>query len=281
MDHGVSPPNTGTLPWPIGIAMNRVSVSNSVRVTDGANPVSLHTTDTPTGAPGPQRYDVTLTANGNTQALVTMRLSGEMFDNANVAIQVTGGGISESWAASTRGALADTRQSTVAVNGTLVLRIEVTAAVTPGPGSLFWDGFAATLYVDAYDVGRAAFNPYGTGCSGTISGGGVPVVDQDYTVSLDSAAPGALAILIAGQSRTQWQFLPLPLPLDYLGATGCFVNAAPDAQVERTVDAAGHADVTFRLTRFTQDPTLWLQWVVFDPAAPGGLVTTRGAELRW
>jgi hypothetical protein len=280
IDHSVSGPATSPLPFPIAIALNRVSIGNAVRMTANSRPVSLHTTDNAAGAPGTQRYDVRLTA--NTQALVTMRLVATMYDNATVAVRVTGSGVNENWTASSPGEVNDARQATIAVAGTATLRVEFTATVTPGPGATYWDGYVATLYVDAYDVGRAACNVFGTGCTGTISGSGTPVVNTSYRINLDNAAPNTLAMLVLGDSRTRYQFLQLPLPLGYMGATGCTLNVAPLATVAATTDAAGHAESSLFLTRVTVDPTIYLQWLVFDPALnTAGLGTSRGAELLW
>lgn len=279
MDHSVSPPGP-PLPGPLGHVLDRVVITDSVRVTDGAVPVALHTTASAAGTPGMQRYDVMLA--GNTLALVTVRFVTTVYDHATVSVRVTGGGINQLWAQNTAGHLDDALQAQVPVNGTTTLLVEVTGVVTPGPGQLLWDGFDANVTISAHDIGAAAFTVSGTGCGGTISGSGVPIVNQNYTVNLDGAPAHTLALLIAGDSNTNFGILSLPVPLAYMGAGGCFLNVAANVTLAHTTDAAGHAEATFLLPASALQPKIHLQWAVLDPAAnPAGLTTTSGAELRW
>jgi hypothetical protein len=226
---------------------------------------------------------VTLSAAGATQALVTVGFSSQVFDNATLDVTVTGGGFNESWSASAPSSTSDSVEMLVAIAGSTTLRVEVTGASTAGPGTGWWDGFSASVTIRARDVGNIGFNPFGNACAAaTISGGGMPVAGQMFTVDLDNAPANMPAILIAGTSNTQYLFLPLPLPLGYLGAPGCDLSVAPMNLIDRMTDGTGHAEVDLYLNPFLVDPTVYLQWVVFDPTLnAAGLGTTAGAALSW
>jgi len=280
--HNVGVPSGSPLPLPFGTVLERVQISTGARATAGT-PRALHTTDNAAGDPGTQRYDVTLSAAGTTQALVTVGFSSQVFDNATLDVTVTGGGFNESWSASTPSSTSETVEMLVTIAGSTTLRVEVTGASTAGPGAGWWDGFSASVTIRARDVGNVGFSPFGNGCAGaTFSGGGMPVAGQMFTVNLDNAPADMPTILIVGNSNTSYLFLPLPLPLGYLGAPGCDLNVAPMNLLDRMTDSTGHAEVDLYLNPFLVDPTVYLQWVVFDPALnAAGLGTTEGAALSW
>ena len=103
-----------------------------------------------------------------------------------------------------------------------------------------------------------------------------------YTQRLDFAGSGFPCVFYMGVSRTDFNGIPLPLSLGFLGAPSCMMLAAPHLQVfTRTV---GGGPGTGKAVVPTPIPGIgalagfkvYSQWLIFDSGAPNGLSVTRG-----
>jgi hypothetical protein len=86
----------------------------------------------------------------------------------------------------------------------------------------------------------------GTSCGGQISlSTTTPQFDQDFDVLLTGATPSATGVLMIGLSDSNFFGFTLPLPLNFLTATGCMLYQDTSVGVLAIdVDAAGNASVT-------------------------------------
>lgn len=129
-----------------------------------------------------------------------------------------------------------------------------------------------------------SFVGLGTGCAGSAgvpfhSASGTPEIGQTVTYSLASARASAPAVLLLGGSSSQWNGVPLPLNLGFLGAPACSLRAAPHVLVNVVTNSSGAAARSFGIPVSTEliSSGLHTQYVVFDPAANGaGLAFSRG-----
>lgn len=90
------------------------------------------------------------------------------------------------------------------------------------------------------------------------------------------------AVLFAGQSRTRWGNVALPLDLAPFGAPGCKLLCAPDWMRPMALDAAGYAEVRLDLPPVPEivGLELFYQAMVLDPPTNrAGLVLTNGLRL--
>lgn len=152
--------------------------------------------------------------------------------------------------------------------------------ITETSGTVGWDNVEFTPVRLAAD-----YESYGAGCAGALgvpvlaaAVGSLPVPGTTFSATI-SGAPSGVALMASGLSDTQWEGLPLPLPLDVVGMTGCQLLA--EAFWLDVVTATG-TTVTWSLplapgtalvgVRFYQ------QGFVLDPAAnPFGLVGSNAA----
>lgn len=94
--------------------------------------------------------------------------------------------------------------------------------------------------------------------------------------------PGALAVLVAGTSRSSWQGVPLPLALDPLGFPGCALGVAPEI-VAATISTAAQPFAGYARKDFAGAPaaaggtTLYAQWLILDA---NGHAATAVQELQ-
>ncbi|MFK7742076.1 MAG: hypothetical protein AB8H80_17300 [Planctomycetota bacterium] len=136
----------------------------------------------------------------------------------------------------------------------------------------------------------ASIVPFGEGCGAaqgaTISAPGLQPLPElgnaTFAVGLENAPPSALALLVAGNSRSVWANGILPFDLAPLGATGCNLLTSPDATALTTTDAAGSAQVTLAIPN---NPALLnaefaAQWFVPDATIGTlGLAASEGASF--
>ncbi|MEM7205341.1 MAG: M12 family metallo-peptidase [Planctomycetota bacterium] len=69
--------------------------------------------------------------------------------------------------------------------------------------------------------------PFGTGCAGDI--GAMDSTSPGDTYRVLGQSPAGVGSLFIGASKATWNGLPLPLDLGLVGATGCTIEASPDA----------------------------------------------------
>jgi hypothetical protein len=94
--------------------------------------------------------------------------------------------------------------------------------ITETSGTVGWDN------VEFQPVRRAAsYLAYGAGCTGALGvpvlaaeAGSLPLPGTTFTATI-SGAPAGAALMATGLSDTQWEGLPLPLPLAAVGMPGC------------------------------------------------------------
>lgn len=125
---------------------------------------------------------------------------------------------------------------------------------------------------------------FGPGCGGLqIGNAGRPEIGSTLTLRLAGALPFAPAFLTVGDSNTQWNGVPLPLPLAIFGAPGCSLLVSPLIFLPTLADVSGTAQMPLALPRDRSliAARLFLQWVAVNRQAnPWGLTTSDGAECR-
>jgi hypothetical protein len=136
-------------------------------------------------------------------------------------------------------------------------------------------------------VTPAATVPFGQGCAGGSVVPGflqqpfhAPYLGLTFGVRMYSAPGNQPSFVAAGLSRTSWNGVPLPLPLGFVGMTGCQLLVSGDVLLPTTVSGA---NATTELAIPPQLALLgaqfFLQGFVFEPGAnPMHLINTRGLE---
>jgi hypothetical protein len=112
---------------------------------------------------------------------------------------------------------------------------------------------------------------FGLGCGAPaapeIGYTGVPVINDDFALTLSGANANAAASLLIGTSNTLWNGAPLPFDLAPIGfPTGCSLNISIDASVPALTDATGNATIPLPLVG-DFSATLYWQWIVIGPGA--------------
>lgn len=170
---------------------------------------------------------------------------------------------------------------------TTTVVVPLTTPFAPAPGQpLLIDvtfGFAApptlpggyVLDLQDFPDGywRIASSVAGRACPqpGTWTANALAYGDQVQWRYLSTAPAGLLAVFATGVSDTSIGGVPLPLPLDVLGATGCSLHTSTDAvQLQPTLASAGGSAVFGRVDT-PRDPrllgaTVHAQMFVLDPA---------------
>ena len=144
-----------------------------------------------------------------------------------------------------------------------------------------WD-----ISVSAPDLFAPAFVLSSSGCSSgagpaPASGGvGSGLGGSPFLFTLDHAVPASPAFWTFGASTTNWNGVPLPLDLGFLGFPGCLLQHDLLAQVALATDALGHAELSIVVPAApglvgTLIPT---QWFVFGPGPV--LQASQLGELR-
>jgi hypothetical protein len=145
-----------------------------------------------------------------------------------------------------------------------------------------------TWLFDPGEVGLAV--PFGLGCHGTVAQA-PELFAQDPPVLGTTVELGVRSLPLArtsvpwgllGFSRSEFSGMPLPIPLDAIGMTGCELLVAPTSDVQ-LVNEAGH---TTWLLPLPGDPALagvdvYTQCFVLDPFGnPLGAILSNGLRLR-
>lgn len=102
-----------------------------------------------------------------------------------------------------------------------------------------------------------------------LAGGDTPQFGNQVPIRLTQATPSTIAILLTGLSATQWNGVPLPLPLDSLGASGCDLLTSWDFDQWVTVGANGRGTGLIDVPNdFTLNGVSFFnQFAVYDPLA--------------
>lgn len=133
----------------------------------------------------------------------------------------------------------------------------------------------------------AAATQFGAGCVG--SGGALTLdsVDRPWlgtTMQIDwsGTVPGSVVLLAFGWSQQVWAGVPLPLPLDPVGMTGCSLLVSLEyAQAVATPSVTLQQNVFLPNVTSVLGVELYLQGFSFDAAAnPAGLTASNGLALR-
>lgn len=147
--------------------------------------------------------------------------------------------------------------------------------------------FSETEIRDLFRWRRGRFFEHGLACAGS---NGIPSLEQSgdadvggpVDIRLRRGPAQGVAILCFGLSRTSWNSLPLPLPLDALGASGCNLYVSIDLSLGLGIDGRGEARIAWPVP-FRADwigAELNLQALVLDPAANTlGLTTSEGEAI--
>lgn len=120
----------------------------------------------------------------------------------------------------------------------------------------------------------------GTSCAtGTIGISTMtPAFGTAFDVTLTGGEAGATGFFHAGNSDDRFFFFSLPLSLDFLGSTGCFLYQNTPIIVPQTLDANGDAsvEVTIPVSLAGRFDGAFFQYSYFDSNAAGlGLVLTE------
>lgn len=124
---------------------------------------------------------------------------------------------------------------------------------------------------------------YGSGCNGLwLDHTGVPNIGTNLTLLLHGAVPVSQALLGIGVSRTDWNGIPLPLPLDQFGARGCSVSIGVLDATASAIDVNGDSAQSLALPRDRNliGKRFYLQWFALDPRNALGVSSSDAAEVR-
>lgn len=130
------------------------------------------------------------------------------------------------------------------------------------------------------------FQEFGTGCTGSagvprVSSSTFPDLGNVMTIDVTGVAPGQLGTLFFGSSSTTWGAIPLPVPLDAVGFTGCSIYVSLDSGVPLATGAgAPSLGFTIPNTAALIGSAFYVQYACTDPLAnPGGAVLSNGAKI--
>lgn len=181
----------------------------------------------------------------------------------------------------------------------------VTAIADVGPGATYFLNAKNEIYtasptaklvfsskdtildLDAGVVDQPALLRFGVGCAGTngrapaVAYRGGPRLGGKWAVEVRNARPRAGAVLILGGSRTTFGGYRLPLRLDFLGMSGCWLYTDMLVDLSVTIDNSGGGGVSIPIPNqpFLKDGHVTGQFFVLDPGAPGlGVVASDGLE---
>lgn len=141
-------------------------------------------------------------------------------------------------------------------------------------------------YVDVFVRKAASTVAFGQGCKGTGGvlniapvAGSLPRMGKTFEVEVTNLpATARIAFMHVGFSRTGWQALKLPLPLDFIGMTGCTMYTGGDRADPIVVTTPGRA-VWSLSTPYRLSFQFYNQALVLDPAAnPFGLIASNALE---
>jgi hypothetical protein len=166
-------------------------------------------------------------------------------------------------------------------------RIWATSATATTAGRGIRNDRLVLCLVRAGTCAAPAFASFGAGCQGSNGvpqhgAATLPALGSTHTLTLGTARPSTQAVLFADVQRATWGGVPLPLPLDFLGAVGCTLYVPGTLQVPVATDMLGNASVSLPVPNYASacGVRLFSQFIVVDPSNNLNLVTTNGAESR-
>ncbi|MCB9890004.1 MAG: trypsin-like peptidase domain-containing protein [Planctomycetes bacterium] len=129
--------------------------------------------------------------------------------------------------------------------------------------------------------------PLGHGCAGTrgvadLVGGGTPRLGGALFLHAARVPNRAASLLLIGDSSTAWGSIPLPLPLGFLGMTGCTLWVSGEVPLWRIIPEDGDVLAWFTVPNDPRlvDGKVFCQLICPDPAAnPNGAVATNAVEV--
>ncbi|MBL8901510.1 MAG: hypothetical protein JNM84_28035, partial [Planctomycetes bacterium] len=146
--------------------------------------------------------------------------------------------------------------------------------------------FSYRMDLPSWVAGRSSF---GAGCM--QSDGRIPQVSTtggfvagSWTVSLTRGLPNSVYSLHVGAGTANWQGLPLPFPLDAIGAPGCSLLVEWPVVISRPTGFAGNDTVTAQIPNdlVFYGLSFHAQAVIFDLFANNlGVVTSNGASTTF
>ena len=139
----------------------------------------------------------------------------------------------------------------------------------------YWTSGGYGYQFDSFTLrsSASAFSPYGAGCGGlTLT---QPVGGQVGTAMTLQIANGGAALL----GLFAFGSPLVPIPLDFLGATGCLLHVTPDVLLSG-VFVAGTCSASVSVPNLPSmfGLTLDVQGAAFDPTAPGSLRTANAGQ---
>ncbi len=266
-------------------SFNRVYVSSYAYARKGSGHKAMGTTKDTSGNWGEQLYKVALSGNGT--VVLDLRAYLYIYDNASARVELWDGNTRlYGKSANAKGYSYEYKKINLTVSGNKNLTVKVYGHCVPGQGSGYADGYYTSLYFYILPRGGAQWTLKGGGCSGSANPALGPPNNNNVTkgtyfdVTLSGAPANAPALALWGTSDTLFYFLKLPLDLGYMGATGCKLNVGFRWPYSRQADGNGKASFRFYVSKYYSG-TYYFQWVVFDPAYPGGLKTTHYGQLKF
>ena len=134
----------------------------------------------------------------------------------------------------------------------------------------------------------ATFTRFGTGCG--VAGmpvldaafGSLPCLGERFTMVVDGILPVFPCVMLLGFDRTSLGGVPLPIPLDVLGMTGCLLHIAPMTTLGVSVAGTwGRCEILMPSSVDLLGAWFYAQALAFDPTAnPGGAVLSNAGEAR-
>lgn len=279
----VNPPRT----W-YGYTYNYVSIYNYAYFKKGTATKKGGTTKDATGAAGAQIYKINLAGSGN--VVLDTRVYASIYGNSAITMKLTGpNSYSKTWTYTANGYKSHNEKINLTVSGPVTYTFTVDAQVdrsgnTPGT---YYDGYYSGLYINVLDNNPGSFtvDTLNASCGGTtnpypLAGNGTPQKNTYYDIDVTGMAKDQACAFLYGTSNTLLRnFLKLPLPLDYMGATNCKLGVDFYYPYARKADAAGKATLRLYLSGW-YSRTYYVQGLVFDASAPGGMVLTNMGTLK-
>jgi hypothetical protein len=143
---------------------------------------------------------------------------------------------------------------------------------------------------DTWEYGpthAASYQPFGNGCAGSagvprLEATRLPWLGDSVRIQLTQLPANTAALLSVGISRTAWGPVPLPLPLDALGMTGCTLYVSGNV-ILSVVIVAGAGSVTIGVPNDQSllGASFFNEGFVLDPPAnAAGITTSNAGEAR-
>lgn len=279
----VSPPRTY-----YGYTYNYVSIYNYALFRKGTTTKKAGTTVDKTGKSGAQIYNINLSGSGT--VVLDTRVYANIYGNSKITMKLTGpNSYSKTWSYTANGykTVNEKINLTVTTAATYVFTVDAQvdrSGTTPGT---YYDGYYTGLYINVLDNNPGSFtvDKLNASCGGatnpyTLAGNGTPQKNTYYDIDITGMKKDQACAFLYGISNTTLRgFLKLPLPLDYMGAKNCNLGVDFYYPYARTADSTGKATLRLYLSSW-YSRTYYIQGLVFDSAAPGGLVLTNMGTLK-